>query len=208
MKPIEKTFKAEKEILEEFFKNKRIKKINKISYPFSPFSSQQPSEEYISVSYYGEIKNPQELNIKNSFDLIDYLNPCFVYIASDNKAIKEKLIEERGDGLGVDDENFYFVTSLFLTNYSRYEPVGFDCNNEFKQKFKAIYPLDGYELKMNFEHECREKNNIFLFNNKPIHFEFIFKINRSYDYIMVLMNEWVTNQYFIQVNMMSRRLFF
>ena len=34
MKPIEKTFKAEKEILEEFFKNKRIKKINKISYPF------------------------------------------------------------------------------------------------------------------------------------------------------------------------------
>ena len=114
MKPIEKTFKAEKEILEEFFKNKRIKKINKISYPFSSFSSQQPSEEYISVSYYGEIKNPQELNIKNSFDLIDYLNPCFVYIASDNKAIKEKLIEERGDGLGVDDENFYFVMSLFF----------------------------------------------------------------------------------------------
>ena len=161
MKPIEKTFKAEKEILEEFFKNTRIKKINKISYPFSSFSSQQPSEEYISVSYYGEIKNPQELNIRNSFDLIDYLNPCFVYIASDNKTIKEKLIEERGDGLGVDDENFYFVMSLFLTNYSRYEPVGFDWNNEFKQEFKAIYPLDGYELKMTFEHECREKNNIF-----------------------------------------------
>ena len=153
------SFTKNKEILEKFFKNKRIKKMNKISYPFSPFSSQEPSEEYESVSYCGEIKKPQELNIKDSFDLIDYLKPCFVYIASDNKAIKEKLIEARGDGFGVDAENLKM--SLFLTNYSRYDPVGFDWDNEFKQKFKAIYPLDGNELKMDFEHECREKKQYF-----------------------------------------------
>ena len=50
MKTIEESFKAEKEILEEFFKNRRIKKINKISYPFMPFSPLEPNEEYISVS--------------------------------------------------------------------------------------------------------------------------------------------------------------
>ena len=53
-----------------------------------PFDSQEPNEDYRSVSYHGEIKNPRELNVKNSFDLIEYLKPCFVYIASDN--IKEK----------------------------------------------------------------------------------------------------------------------
>ena len=40
----------------------------KKSYPFMPFGSQEPNEEYRSVSCYGEIKNPQELNVKNSFD--------------------------------------------------------------------------------------------------------------------------------------------
>ena len=96
------SFKAEKEILEELFKNRRIKETNKISYPFEPHYSQQPTMEYKSASYYGEIKNPQELNVKNSFDLIEYLKPCFVYIASDNKAIKEKIFEEHADGQAVD----------------------------------------------------------------------------------------------------------
>ena len=39
-----------------------------------PFGFQEPNGEYRSVSYYGEIKNPRELNVKNSFDLIEYLN--------------------------------------------------------------------------------------------------------------------------------------
>ena len=96
---------------------------------------------------------------------------------------------------------------LFFINYSKYEPVGFDWHNEFKEEFKVNHPLDGYELKMYFEHECRDKNNTFLFNDKPIQFEFIFKINRSYDYQMVLLNEWAANRYFAQRNVLIRRLF-
>ena len=91
MKAIEETFKAEKEILEEFFKNRKLKTKNEKSYPLIPFGYEQPSGDYRSVSYYGKIKNPQELNIRNSFDLIEYLKPCFVYIASDN--IKEKITD-------------------------------------------------------------------------------------------------------------------
>ena len=60
MKTIEETFKAEKEILEEFFKNRKLKTKNEESYPFMPFGPQQPSDEYRSVGYYGEIKNPRE----------------------------------------------------------------------------------------------------------------------------------------------------
>ena len=89
------------------------------------FGSQEPNEEYRSVSYYGEIKNPQELNVKNSFDLIEYLKPCFVYVASDNKVKITELIDDR-DG----SENFYFEIGLFLINGHcpkfMHEPVGFN----------------------------------------------------------------------------------
>ena len=82
MKTIEESFKAEKEILEEFFKNKKINQI----YGGLLFSE----EEYKIFDYTGKIKNPQELNVKNSFDLLKYLKPCFVYIASHIKTIKKK----------------------------------------------------------------------------------------------------------------------
>ena len=39
MKTIEETFKAEKEILEEFFKNRKLKIKNEKSYPFMPLDS-------------------------------------------------------------------------------------------------------------------------------------------------------------------------
>ena len=58
MKTIEETFKAEKEILEDFFKNRKLKTKNEKSYPFMLFDPQLPNEDYRSVSYYGEIKNP------------------------------------------------------------------------------------------------------------------------------------------------------
>ena len=57
MKPIEKTFKAEKEILEEFFKNRKINKIIE--------DGLWRDEIYKTLYYDGEIKNPQELNVKN-----------------------------------------------------------------------------------------------------------------------------------------------
>ena len=207
MESIEETFKAEKEILEEFFKNRKLKIKNKKSYPFMPSGPQRPNKEYRSVSYYGEIKNPQELNVKNSFDLIEYLKPCFVYIASDNKVKITELIDDR-DG----SENYYFVMDLFLINGKcskcMHEPVGFNWNHDFKKELKVNKPLNGDKIKRYIENECRNKNNTFLFNDKPIQFKFIFKINRSYDYLMVLLNEWTINRYFTQQNEMNRRPFF
>ena len=91
-----------------------------------PIGSQEPNQEYRIVSYYGEIKNPQELNVKNSFDLIEYLKPCFVYIASDNNKVKiTDLIDDQNDS-----ENFYFEMGLFLISGHcpefMYESVGFN----------------------------------------------------------------------------------
>ena len=163
-----------------------------------PFDSQEPNEDYRSVSYHGEIKNPRELNVKNSFDLIEYLKPCFVYIASDN--IKEKIT----DGIDVrnDSENFYFEMGLFLINGHclsfMHEPVGFNWCNSFKEKLNVNQPLNGDKMKKYIENECRNKNNTFSFNDKPIRFEFIFKIRRPYGYIMVLLNEQVAIQHFRQ----------
>ena len=107
MKTIEETFKAEKQILEEFFRNRKLKTKNEKSYPFMPFV---PFVE--SLHYHGKIKNPQELNVKNSFNLIEYLKPCFVYIASDYN--KEKITDFFN--FRTDSENFYFVMGLFLIN--------------------------------------------------------------------------------------------
>ena len=173
MKTIEETFKAEKEILEYFFKNRKLKTKNENSYPFMPFDPQEPCEDYRSVSHHGEIKNPRELNVKNSFDLIEYLKPCFVYIASDN--IKEKIT----DGIDVrnDSENFYFEMGLFLINGHclsfMHEPVGVNWCNSFKEKLNVNQPLNGDKIKKYIENECRNKNNTFSFNDKPIRFKFI-----------------------------------
>ena len=207
MKTIEETFKAEKEISEEFFKNRKLKTKNEKSYPYIPFGPREPSGEYRSVRYYGEIKNPRELNVKNSFDLIEYLKPCLVYIASDNN--KEKII----DGIDVwnDSENFYYEMGLFLINGHcpafMYESVGFNWCNRFKEELKVYQPLNGDKIKRYIENECRNKNNTFSFNDKPIRFEFLFKIRLSYDYIMVLMNEWVANIFLGQMDLPNRGLF-
>ena len=200
MKTIEETFKAEKEILEEFFKNRKLKTKNEKSYPFMPFSPKEPSGVYRSVSYYGEIKNPRELNVKNSFDLIEYLKPCFVYIASDNN--KEKITDFFD--FRTDSENFYFEMGLFLINgvcpEFMYEPVGFNWYNRLKEKLEIDRPLNNDKIKRYTENECRNKNNTFSFNDKPIQSEFIFKIKRSPVYMTILLNEWVLNQHFSFIN--------
>ena len=86
--------------------------------------------------------------------------------------------------------------------------IGFNWFYRFKEELKVNQPLNGDKIKRYIENECRNKNNTFLFNDKPIQFEFIFKINRLYDYLMVLLNEWAANRYSTQRNVMIRRLFF
>ena len=58
MKTIEETLKAEKEILEDFFKNRKIAKMIE--------DGLRGDEIYKTLYYDGEIKSPQELNVKNS----------------------------------------------------------------------------------------------------------------------------------------------
>ena len=72
MKTIEESFKAEKEIVEEFLKNKTINEI------FDGLSLRE--DEYNRRYYTGKIKNPQKLNVENSFDLLEYLKPCFFFL--------------------------------------------------------------------------------------------------------------------------------
>ena len=154
MKTIEETFKAEKQILEDFFKNRKLKTKNEKSYPFMPFTPFEPNVEYKSLHYHGEIKNPRELNVKNSFDLIEYLKPCFVYIASDYN--KEKITDFFN--FRTDSENFYFVMGLFLINgvcpKFMYEPVGFNWCNRSKEDLKINQSLNGDKIKRYIENEC------------------------------------------------------
>ena len=100
---------------------------------------------------------------------------------------------------------------LFLINGHcpefMHEPVGFNWFYSFKEKLEVNQPLNGDKIQRYIENECRNKNNTFLFNDKPIQFEFIFKIKRSYDHLMVLLNEVAVNQYYTQRNEMIRRLF-
>ena len=112
MKTIEETFKAEKEILEDFFKNRKINTIRKDGLTLS-------IQEYKTFDYYGKIKNQQELNIKNSFDLLEYLKPCFVYIASDIETIKEEIKKEHADNLTI-YQNYYFYITIYLPNIDTY----------------------------------------------------------------------------------------
>ena len=47
--------------------------------------------QYKIFNYFGRIKNLRELNVKNSFELLEYLKLCFVDIASDIETIKKEI---------------------------------------------------------------------------------------------------------------------
>ena len=131
MKPIEKTFKAEKEILEEFFKNRKINEIIE--------DGLWRDEIYKKLYYGGEIKNPQELNVKNSFDVPEYLKPCFVYIASEINTIKEEVKKEHTDNLTM-YQNYYFLITIKLANnidYCYY--LGFNIRDLKKKYISKIF---------------------------------------------------------------------
>ena len=80
MKTIEETFKVEKEILEEFLKNREM-----IKGVFEEFNRQLCNESpgpYRKFGYNGVIKNPRELNVKNTFDLLEYLKPFLAHLST------------------------------------------------------------------------------------------------------------------------------
>ena len=176
--------KTEKEILEKFFENRKINKIYKNGLTFT-------EEEYDIQDYVGKIKNPLKLNVKNSFDLLEYLKPCFVYIASDIKTIKEEIKKEHADDLTM-YQNYYFYIGIDLPNIDTYYYcnrlyVGFgDCN--LKKNFFFKDSLNGNELKNYIKREIEEIGIVFMYNTKPILFCITVKIFRSDEYMNACMN--------------------
>ena len=69
--------------------------------------------QYKIFNYFGRIKNLQELNVKNSFELLEYLKPCFLDIASDIETIKEEIKKEHVDNLSM-YQNYYFYITFYL----------------------------------------------------------------------------------------------
>ena len=132
MKTIEKTFKAEKEILEDFFKNRKINTFREDGLTFG-------EDEYKIVDCNGEIENLQELNVKNLFDLLEYLKPCFVYIASDIETIKEEIKKEHTGNLTM-YQNYYFYITIYLpiidTYYMGHEDRNYEKEFFFQRFFK------------------------------------------------------------------------
>ena len=125
------SFTKNKEILEEFLKNRKINKIIK--------DGLRGDEIYKTLYYSGKIKNPQELNVKNSFDLLEYLKPCLVFIASDINTIKEEVKKEHADNLAM-YQNYYFYITIDLSNNidARYY-IGFNIRDLKKIYISKIF---------------------------------------------------------------------
>ena len=138
MNTIEETFKTEKEILEEFFTNRVIYTIRKTYFS-------RLSRSCIGFEYCGRIKNPQELNIINLYDLLEYLKPCFIYAESDIKKIKEKIKEKHADDL-VMYQNHYFDVDLVLRSKKPSSPWEHEINlgfveDEYREKIIFMFLL-------------------------------------------------------------------
>ena len=174
MKPIEKTFKAEKEILEEFFRNRKINKIIE--------DGLRGDEIYKTLYYDGEIKNPKELNVKNSFDLLEYLKPCFVYIASEINTIKEEVEKEHTDNLTMYQNYYFLITIKLANNIDCCYCLGFNIR-DLKKEFYFKDFLYGNVLENYIKWENEEVGIGFMFNTKPISFYITVKIYRSYEYM-------------------------
>ena len=173
-----KTFKAEKEILEDFFKNRKINTIREDGLTLS-------EEEYKIFSYHGKIKNLQELNVKNSFDLLEYFKPCFVYIASDIETIKEEIKKEHVDNLTM-YQNYYFYITIYLPNIDTYY-MGHE-DRSYKREIFFKDSLNGNELINYIKREIKEVGIAFMFTTKHISFYITVKIYRSYEYMFTLVN--------------------
>ena len=165
---------------------------------FEKFNRQLGNESlgpyYGKFGYNGIIKNPRELNVKNTFDLLEYLKPFFVYISSEIKTFKEKLKEEHADNWEIYQNYYYFKICLLLTHNSfavehYHTPIGFD-RWDFKKEIDFNHPLNGDEVKRYIENESRTKNITFLFNDKPIPFNFEVKSFQTDEYEQRLYAEW------------------
>ena len=187
MKTIEESLKVENEILEEFFKNRQITEIKESCYSIHP-----PNQHIYSDSKYkGCILNPQELNVKNTFDLLEYLKPLFIYIASEINEFKEDFLEELISCWPI-FQNYYFIFDLVFKynfgEYAQYFYIG-ENNHSLKKRFSFNYSLSGDKIKNYFESEIEEKNITYMFNTKPIPFKVVVSILRSDEHMRIMEDE-------------------
>ena len=90
----------------DFFKYRKIDMVRK-----EDLTSEK--RQYKIFNYSGRIANLRELNVKNSFELLEYLKPCFADIASDIKTIKEEVKKEHIDNLSM-YQGYYFYITFYL----------------------------------------------------------------------------------------------
>ena len=160
-------------ILQDFLKNRKINMFRKDGLTFR-------DEEYKIFDYIGKIKNRQELNVKNSFDLLEYLKPCFVYIASDIETIKEEIKKEHVDNLSM-YQNYYFYITFYLPITDTYCMRHQDRNYKKEIFFKDS--LNGNELINYIKSEIYQLGIAFVFTTNTICFNINVKIYRSYEYM-------------------------
>ena len=201
MKTVEETFKAEKEILEEFFKNREIYEIRKTCF-------NRQCHTCNAFEYCGKIKNPQELNVKNIYDLLEYLKPCFIYAESDIKTVKEKIKEEHVDDLAM-YQNYHFDIDLVLKSNKPSSPYEHEINlgfveDEFKEKNYFYVSLNANEIKNYIERKVEELPITYMFNTKPFPFHVDVSIHRSNEYMEALHDEWVAHRIAFLLEMQAR----
>ena len=112
--------------------------------------------------------------------LLEYLKPCFVYIASDIETIKEEIKKEHADNLTM-YQNYYLYITIYLPNidtyYMGHEDRSYKKENFFKDS------LNGNELINYIKREIEEVGIAFMFTTNTISFYITVEIYRSYEYM-------------------------
>ena len=169
-------------ILEDFLKNRKIN-------IFRQDGLTSDVEEYKIFDYIGEIKNPRELNVKNSFDLLEYLKPCFVYIASDIETIKEEVKKEHVDNLLMYRHYYFHITFCLLSHDDTY------CMGHRDRSFKIGIFFWNYlnaDKLINYIKMEIDQSGIsfmFMFIEPTISFNINVKIYRSSEYMLRFLME-------------------
>ena len=158
----------------DFFKNRKIDMVRK-----DDLTSEK--RQYKIFNYSGRIENLRELNVKNSFELLEYLKPCFADIASDIETIKEEVKKEHVDNLSMYQDYYFYITFYLRIP----DGIYFTGNQDrhFKKKFWFKDSLNADELINHIKWEINRLGISFMFATHTVCFTINVKIYRSYEYI-------------------------
>ena len=158
----------------DFLKNRKIDMVRK-----DDLTSEK--RQYKIFNYSGRIANLRELNVKNSFELLEYLKPCFADIASDIETIKKEVKKEHVDNLSM-YQDYYFYITFYLRIPDGIYFMG-NQDRHFKKKIWFKDSLNADELINYIKWEINRLGISFMFATDTICFTISVKIYRSYEYI-------------------------